>query len=87
MVNIFAESICKRLCKIVKECLKTSTFPLEWIRGNIAPIFKKGDKQVYKTYWPISLLPIFVKILERLIFEEMFPFLIENKLIAANQSG
>ena len=87
MVNIFAESICKRLCKIVKECLKTSTFPLEWIRGNIVLIFKKGDKQVYKTYWPVFLLPIFVKILERLIFEEMFPFLIENKLIAANQSG
>ena len=36
---------------------------------------------------PVSLLPIFGKTLERLIFEEMFPFFIENKLIAANQSG
>ena len=33
------------------------------------------------------LLQIFGKTLERLIFEEMFPFFIENKLIAANQSG
>ena len=32
-------------------------------------------------------MPIFGKILERLIFEEMFPFFIKNKLIAANQSG
>ena len=29
----------------------------------------------------------FGKILERLIFEEMIPFFIKNKLIAVNQSG
>ena len=56
-------------------------------RGNVVPIFKKGDKQIYKNYQPISLSPIFRKILERLIFEEMFPFFLENKSIAANQSG
>ena len=32
-------------------------------------------------------LPIFREILERLIFEEMFPFLIDNKLNIANQSS
>ena len=67
--------------------VKTGTFPLEWKKGDIFPIFKKGDKQIYKNYRPVSLLPIFRKILERLIFEEMFPFFIENKLIIANQSG
>ena len=67
--------------------LRTGTFPLEWKKGNIVPIFKKGDKQIYKNYRPVSLLPIFRKILEKLIFEEMFPFFIENKLITANQSG
>ena len=55
--------------------------------GNVVPIFKKGDKKIYKNYRPVSLLPIFGKILERLIFEEMFPLFIENKLITANQSG
>ena len=70
-----------------EECLRTGTFPLEWKKGNVVPIFKKGDKQIYKNYRPVSLLPIFGKILERLIFEEMFPFFMENKLIAANQSG
>ena len=67
--------------------VKAGTFPLEWKKGDIFPIFKKGDKQIYKNYRPVSLLPIFRKILERLIFEEMFPFFIENKLIIANQSG
>ena len=33
------------------------------------------------------LLPICGKILERLIFNKMFNFFIENKLISSNQSG
>ena len=87
MIKICAKSIYIPLRKIFEECLRTSTFPLEWKKGTVVPIFKKGDKQIYKNYRPVSLLPIFGKILERLIFEEMFPFFIENKLIAANQSG
>ena len=75
MIKICGKSICKPLRKIFEECLRTGTFPLEWKRGNVAPIFKKGDKQIYKNYQPVSLLPIFGKILERLIFEEMFAFL------------
>ena len=50
-------------------------------------LFKKGDKQIFRNYLPVLLLPFFGKIREILIFEEMFPFFIENKLIAANQSG
>ena len=87
MIKICDKSICKPLRKIFKKCLRTATFPLEWKKGNIVPVFKKGDKQIYKNYLPVSLLPIFEKILERLIFEEMFPFFIENKLLATNQSG
>ena len=36
---------------------------------------------------PISLLPICGKIFEKLIFNEMFKFFIENELISPNQSG
>ena len=86
-IKICGKSICIPLRKIFEECLRTGTVPLEWKKGHVVPIFKKGDKQIYKNYRPISLLPIFAKILERLIFEEMFPFFIENKLIAANQPG
>ena len=82
MIKICGKSIYIPLRKIFEECLRTGTFPLEWKTDNVVPIFKKGDKQIYKNYWPASLLAIFGKILE-----EMFPFFIENKLIIANQSG
>ena len=80
MIKICGKSICqfnvaKQLHKIFEESLITGTFPLEWKRYNIVPIFKKGDKQVYKNYRPVLFLPISGKILEKLNFEQMFPFL------------
>ena len=47
---------------------------------------KKGDTQVVENYRPVSLLPIFGKILERLIFNSLFEFLHENNLLNENQS-
>ena len=55
--------------------------------GNIVPIHKKNDRQCLKNYRPVSLLPICGKILERLIFNEMFLLFIKNGLILQNQSG
>ena len=70
-----------------KEALSTGLFLSEWKKGNIVPIHKKGDKQVLKNYRPVSLLPICGKVFERLIFNEMFSFLLENNLVSPNQSG
>ena len=50
-------------------------------------VYKKGDKQIFKNYRPISLLPVCGKIFEKLIFNEMFKFFIENDLISPNQTG
>ena len=40
-----------------------------------------------KNYRPVSLLAIFGKIFERLIYSEMYSFFIENGVISPNQSG
>ena len=52
------------------------------------PLFtKKDDKQLLKSYRPISLLPICGRALERLLYNSMFEFFIQNNLISPNQSG
>ena len=40
-----------------------------------------------KNYRPVSVLPICGEIFERLIFNELFNFLLENNLILPKQSG
>ena len=53
----------------------------------MVPIHKRDDKQNVKNYRSVSILPIFGKIFERLIYNEMHSFFIENDLISPSQSG
>ena len=48
---------------------------------------KKDDEQVINNYRPVSLLPIFGKIIERIIFNNIYRYLDEHNLLNPNQSG
>ena len=87
MLKICGSSIYKPLEMMFKRCIDTGVFPSKWKKGNIVPIHKKGDKQTLENYRPVSLVSTCGKILERLLFNEMFNFFIEKKLISSNQSG
>ena len=87
MIKICGKSICKPLQLIFSQFIDTGSFPLEWKNANAVPVHKKGDKQFSENYRSVSLLPIYRKILERLIFNDMFRFLIKNNLISSNQSS
>ena len=67
--------------------LSTSIYPDQWKIADVTPILKKGDKQLIKNYRPISLLPIYGKILEKNIFNHLYSYLTANRLITKNQSG
>ena len=86
MLKLCGEVICRPLNIIFKMCLNTGKFPSEWKKGNVVPIHKNDDKQNVKNYRPVSLLPIFVKILEHLIYNVMHNFLTKNNLLSPNQS-
>ena len=47
----------------------------------------KETNKTLKNYRPMSLLPICEKVFERLMFNEMFNFFIEDQLTLPNQSG
>ena len=87
MLKKCASSIYGPLELMLKEALSTGLSPSNWKKGNIVPIHKKGDKQILKNYRPVSLLPICGKIFERLTFNKLFNFFVENNLISPNQSG
>ena len=45
-------------------------------------LHEQESKNLIKVYQPISLLPIFIKVLERLIFNSMFNYFRQNNLFA-----
>ncbi len=46
--------------------MQAGTFPDVSKTGKVTPIFKKGDPQLLENYRPISTLPIFGKVFEKL---------------------
>ena len=65
---------------VINEC-----FPNKSKKADIIPVHKKGDKQIIKNYRPESLLSICSKIFEKLIFNSLFKYLEDNKLLNCNQ--
>ena len=51
------------------------------------PVHKKNDKQLVENYRKVSLLTIFGKNFEKIIFCEIYHFLLEERLLNPNQSG
>ena len=86
MLKLCDKSIVKPPPIIFKNCKLRKTFPDLWKKANVVPIHKKGEKDFIKNYRPVSLLPIFGKIFERLIFNSLFKYIDENELLNPNQS-
>ena len=87
MIKLCGDEVCAPLLIIFNNILKTGVYPSQWKLANVTPVHKKKDKQTVSNYRPISLLPIFDKIFERIIFKNLYNFLIENDLITKHQSG
>ena len=81
------DSITEPLGIIFKNCINKSVFPTKWKKANVLPVFKKDNKQQLNNYRPISLLPIFSKIFENIIFKNLYSYLLSNNLISTKQSG
>ena len=80
MIKICDKSLLKPLIFLFQNSAKLSYFPDMWKRFNIIPVHKKNDKQLFYNYFPISLLPIFGKNFEKIIFNKVYHFLLEERL-------
>ena len=67
--------------------LVTGIFPKELKLANVVPIFKAGDVQVFTNYRPVSILPVFSKIMERIMYNRLLSFLNKYKIIYDYQFG
>ena len=48
--------------------------------------FIKSDKQIVTNYSPVSLLPVYSKIFERIIYNAMYKYISDNNLLSPNRS-
>ena len=63
--------VAKPLNLIFQKCLIEGVFPKIW---KLANVHKKGNRDIISNYRPISLLPVCGKILEKIVYDELYTF-------------
>ena len=82
-----ADEIITPLEHIYNMSIFTGVVPSDLKIAKVIPIFRKGDKSECCNYRPISLLNVFNKILEKLVYSRIVSFLKKNRIIYTNQFG
>ena len=67
--------------------MSTGVFPCCLKVATLIPIHKRGDTQIPANYRPISLLPYFSKIFEKIIFSRISEHLLINNILSPFQFG
>lgn len=75
------------LVHIFNICLASGTFPRNMQCAKITAIYKKGDKNDLFNYRPISILPIFSKVFEKLILKRLTSFTERYNILTPAQYG
>ncbi len=75
------------LTHIFNLSITSGVVPTKMKIAKVIPIFKNGTKDILNNYRPISLLPAFSKLLEKLICKRLVHFLENNNVLFKHQYG
>nr|CAI5841361.1 unnamed protein product [Callosobruchus analis] len=87
VVKKVASIICNPVADIINECFSTGLIPSKLKISKIIPVHKKGSKDDVSNYRPVALLSVFSKIIERIIYNRLLSFFIDNNIFVMNQYG
>ena len=75
------------LLYIINLSFKTGLFPSELKVARVVPLFKSGNSTLFSNYRPVSILPAFSKIFERLMYKRLLDFVNANNVLYEYQFG
>ena len=89
LIKMSASITSPHLSRYFSKFMQSGTFPKCLKQGSITPVHKKGNPQLLENYRPISTLPCFGKIFEKVIYKRLYTysFFASNQLIDENQFG
>ena len=86
-LKIVADIIAVPLCRIINLSFSKGIFPETLKTSKVIALFKGGSTEELNNYRPISLLPIFDKIIEKIVHQQLYAFLEEHNVFFINQFG
>ena len=76
-----------QLTSLINHSLHSTTFPTSWASAKVVPLAKNGNLREIGNWRPISLLPTPSKIMERIVYTELYSFLEKQNLLSNSQFG
>ena len=75
------------LCLLFEQSLLTGFIPQDWKDANITPLFKKGSRLNPNNYRPVSLTSQVIKLLEKILYDQLMDYITKQDLISCHQHG
>ena len=86
-LNIAKDLIATSLPDIFNACIESKVFPDDLKIGKVTPIFKSERKDDLNNYRPITVLPTVARVMEKLIYKQLYDYFDTKKLLNENQWG
>ena len=75
------------LTHVINSSLIQGVVPDDLKSAKVARLFKKNDKTKIGNYQPVSILTIFSKVFQRVVYDQVESYLNQEKLLYKFQSG
>ena len=87
LLKLLSPNISYALVTLINESFTTGIFPDKYTVAKVIALHKKGASDNPSNYTPISLLSIFSKIFEKIMYERLHKFLEVNEILHLLQFG
>ena len=75
------------LTSVINTSIATNMLPTQWRLAEVTPVQKDTDYKQASNNRPISLLPIVLKVCERVVYNQFASYLTSEGRLLNNQSG
>ena len=87
VIKALSNALTKPLAHIINLSMTQGKFPKKLKSALVIPIFKNGNRTLAQNYRPISILPIFAKLFEKVVYKRIYNFLESQNIISPTQFG
>src|SRR5688572_18913713 len=75
------------LSEIINCSIRTGEVPSDIKLAKVVPIYKQGNKNEVSNFRPVSILPFFSKLFERVMYDRLYSFINQSKILYPFQHG
>ncbi|MES9976167.1 MAG: reverse transcriptase family protein [Candidatus Thiodiazotropha sp.] len=87
IIKPVAPVIAPHVARLFQESLTEGVLPNDWKMASVTPIHKGGRKEDANNYRPVSLTPVLLKTMERIVRDKMVEHVVKYNIISARQHG